>query len=80
MSKHLKPIPKQNRKALLEATVKLVEAKKVAFIATNNEYVWKAAEGDFKWVLSRSKSCHFCLAVYSENQPAVYIRSTGGEL
>jgi hypothetical protein len=80
MPKHLKPIPKENRKALLAATVKLVEDGKVAFTPTANEYVWKAAEGEFKWTLSRSKDCHFCLAVYSANRPPVFIRSSGGEL
>lgn len=80
MPKHLQPLPKENRKALLLTTVKLVEAGKVAFTPTANEYVWKAAEGDFKWTLSRSKSCHFRLAVYSENRPPVFIRSSGGEL
>ena len=79
MPKHLKPITKTNRKTLLQRTVQLVEAGRVVFTGTNNQHIWNAAEGDFKWVLSRSKAGHFCLAIYGESQP-VYIRCSGGEL
>jgi len=73
----MRPIPKDNLVALLSRVLELVKAKRVVFIGTNSPHVWKAQRNDFKFVLSKSKEGHFCLAVYPSAGQAVFIRSSG---
>ena len=77
-SKVFRPLPTDGFRAIASYVLEKVRGEDLVFTGTTNPHNWKAAHGDCKFALSRSKEGAFCLAVYPSEASAVFVRATGG--